>query len=171
MTIPVDAPTSLHVLLVNGPNLNLLGLREPHLYGSMSLGAIEAELKLRAAGLKVKLDCYQSNHEGELVDRIHQARGHVDGILINAAAYAHTSIALRDALTAVVIPYVELHLSNVYAREPFRAQSYLADRAVGVVSGFGAHSYSLALDGLVEHLLTRVPAATSSGRDERHPSV
>ncbi|MFM9046289.1 MAG: type II 3-dehydroquinate dehydratase [Cyanobium sp.] len=142
----------MRVLLLNGPNLNLLGLREPGLYGARSLEMIEAELARQAAALAVELECFQSNHEGALVDRIHQARGAVDGILINAGAYTHTSIALRDALLGVAIPYVELHLSNVHAREPFRHHSYLADRAVGVICGFGPGSYGLALEGLVAHL-------------------
>lgn len=142
----------MRVLLLNGPNLNLLGLREPGLYGAATLEAIEAALRSEAAGLGVELDCFQSNHEGALVDRIHAARGDSDGILINAGAYTHTSIALRDALLAVAIPFVELHLSNVHAREPFRHHSYLADKAVGVICGFGAASYSLALQGLVGHL-------------------
>lgn len=142
----------MRVLLLNGPNLNLLGLREPGLYGATTLEAIEAALRGEAAGLGVELDCFQSNHEGGLVDRIHAARAQVDGILINAGAYTHTSIALRDALLAVSIPFVELHLSNVHAREPFRHHSYLADKAIGVLCGFGPGSYSLALQGLVGHL-------------------
>jgi len=142
----------MRVLLLNGPNLNLLGLREPGLYGAATLEAIEAALRSQAAGLGVELDCFQSNHEGALVDRIHAARGQADGILINAGAYTHTSIALRDALLAVAIPFVELHLSNVHAREPFRHRSYLADRAIGVICGFGPDSYGLALQGLVAHL-------------------
>jgi 3-dehydroquinate dehydratase-2 len=142
----------MQLLALHGPNLNLLGTREPGLYGSASLEQINAELHLRAAELGATIDCFQSNHEGALVDRIHQARGAVDGILINAGAYTHTSIALRDALLGVAIPYVELHLSNVHAREPFRHGSYLADRAVGVICGFGPGSYRLALEGLVAHL-------------------
>jgi 3-dehydroquinate dehydratase-2 len=142
----------MRVLLLNGPNLNLLGLREPALYGAATLEAIEAALRSQAAGLGVELDCFQSNHEGSLVDRIHAARGQADGILINAGAYTHTSVALRDALLAVAIPFVELHLSNVHAREPFRHRSYLADKAVGVICGFGPDSYGLALQGLVAHL-------------------
>ena len=142
----------MQLLLLNGPNLNLLGSREPGLYGAATLEQIEAQLVQRAADNGASLDCFQSNHEGALVDRIHQARGAVDGILINAGAYTHTSIAIRDALLAVAIPYVELHLSNVHAREPFRHHSYLADRAVGVICGFGAGSYGLALEGLLAHL-------------------
>ncbi len=142
----------LRVLLLNGPNLNLLGLREPGLYGSATLEGIEAELRHQAEGLGVALDCFQSNHEGALVDRIQAARGLADGILINAGAFTHTSIALRDALLAVAIPFVELHLSNIHGREAFRHHSFLADKALGVICGFGATSYSLALQGLVAHL-------------------
>ena len=142
----------MRVLLLNGPNLNLLGLREPGLYGAETLARIEADLQRQAAALGVVLDAFQSNHEGALVDRIHAARGEVDGILINAGAFTHTSIALRDALLGVAIPFVELHLSNVHAREAFRAQSVLADKAVGVICGFGPSSYRLALAGLVERL-------------------
>jgi len=142
----------MRVLLLNGPNLNLLGLREPGLYGAQTLEQIEAALGQQAAGLGVELDCFQSNHEGALVDRIHAARGQADGILINAGALTHSSIALRDALLGVAIPYVELHLSNVHAREAFRHHSMLADRALGVIGGFGPTSYSLALQGLVERL-------------------
>ena len=142
----------MRVLLLNGPNLNLLGLREPGLYGAQTLEAIEAALLRQAADLGVELACFQNNHEGALVDRIHAARGEVDGILINAGAYTHTSIALRDALLGVAIPFVELHLSNVHAREPFRHQSHLADKAIGVICGFGPASYGLALQGLVQHL-------------------
>ena len=132
----------MRLLLLNGPNLNLLGQREPGFYGAMTLKAIEADLLAQAEAEAVQLECFQSNFEGALVDRI----------LINAGAYTHTSIALRDALLGAAIPYVELHLSNTHAREGFRHHSYLADRAVGVVSGFGALSYRLALEGLLAHL-------------------
>jgi 3-dehydroquinate dehydratase-2 len=148
----------MRVLLLNGPNLNLLGLREPGLYGAQTLAPIEAALAERAGALGVELECFQSNHEGALVDRIHAARTAADGILINAGAYTHTSIALRDALLGVAIPFVELHLSNTHAREPFRHHSFLADRAVGVICGFGPTSYSLALEGLVAHLRAQAPA-------------
>jgi len=143
---------AMRLLLLNGPNLNLLGQREPGLYGQQTLEAIEDRLREQAQAEGVQLDCFQSNFEGALVERVHQAMGQVQGILVNAGAYTHTSIALRDALLGVAIPYVELHLSNTHAREPFRHHSYLADRAVGVVSGFGARSYELAFDGLVQHL-------------------
>jgi 3-dehydroquinate dehydratase-2 len=147
----------MQLLVLHGPNLNLLGRREPGLYGHLSLDAIQSRLQQEAARLTVNLDCFQSNHEGELVDRIHAASGVVDGILINAGAYTHTSIALRDALLGVAIPYVELHLSNTHAREPFRQHSFLADKAVGVICGFGADSYRLALEGLVAHLQAHQP--------------
>ncbi|MBD2422890.1 type II 3-dehydroquinate dehydratase [Cyanobium sp. FACHB-13342] len=142
----------MRLLLLNGPNLNLLGQREPGLYGAQTLAQIEADLGRQAGELGVELECFQSNHEGALVDRIHAARGQADGILINAGAFTHSSIALRDALLGVAIPFVELHLSNVHARESFRHHSYLADKAVGVVCGFGPASYGLALQGLVRHL-------------------
>ena len=142
----------MHLLLLNGPNLNLLGQREPGLYGHQTLVQIEMALCERAAADGLKLDCFQSNFEGALVERIHQAMGQVDGILINAGAYTHTSIAIRDALLGTAIPYVELHLSNTHAREPFRHRSFLADRAIGVITGFGPTSYHLALEGLVRHL-------------------
>jgi 3-dehydroquinate dehydratase-2 len=142
----------MRVLLLNGPNLNLLGLREPGLYGADTLEAIEADLRHQADVMGVALETFQSNHEGALIDRIHAARGEADGILINAGAYTHTSIALRDALLGVAIPFVELHLSNVHAREPFRHHSLLADKALGVICGFGPASYALALEGLVGRL-------------------
>ena len=142
----------MRLLLLNGPNLNLLGQREPGLYGAQTLVQIEADLGRQAGELGVELECFQSNHEGALVDRIHAARGQADGLLINAGAFTHTSIALRDALLGVAIPYVELHLSNVHAREAFRHHSFLADKALGVICGFGPASYGLALQGLVSHL-------------------
>ncbi len=147
----------MHLLVLHGPNLNLLGSREPGLYGRHSLDDINASLAGRAQALGIGLDCLQSNHEGELVERIQRAGAGgggpaSDGILINAAAYTHTSIAIRDALLAVALPFVEVHLSNVHAREPFRHHSTLADKAVGVICGFGPLSYTLALDALVAHL-------------------
>ena len=142
----------MQLLVLHGPNLNLLGTREPGLYGSSTLAEIDGALQQQAARLGVALASFQSNHEGALVDRIHQARGHCDGILINAGAYTHTSIAIRDALLAVEIPFVELHLSNTHAREPFRSHSTLADKAIGVICGFGPTSYRLALEGLVDRL-------------------
>ena len=146
----------MRLLLINGPNLNLLGQREPSIYGVHNLESIETDLKRKAQEEGVQLDCFQSNFEGALVDRIHKAIGKVDAILINAGAYTHTSIALRDALLGAEIPYVELHLSNTYAREQFRHNSFLSDRAVGVVSGFGVMSYHLAFQGLLAHLRSSV---------------
>ena len=145
----------MHLLVLHGPNLNLLGRREPGLYGTTSLDEINESLEQRAGELGVALSCFQSNHEGALVDRIQLAGQESAGILINAGAFTHTSIALRDALLAVAVPFVELHLSNVHAREPFRHTSTLADKAVGVVCGFGPTSYRLALEGLVDHLRAR----------------
>ncbi|RCL52476.1 MAG: type II 3-dehydroquinate dehydratase [Synechococcus sp. MED-G71] len=142
----------MRILVLHGPNLNLLGSREPGVYGRDTLAEIDAELRQQAERLGAQLDCFQSNHEGALVDRIHQAAGQVQGILINAGAFTHTSIALRDALLGVALPYVELHLSNVHARERFRHRSFLADQAVGVICGFGPISYYLALEGMVAHL-------------------
>lgn len=142
----------MHLLLLNGPNLNLLGQREPDIYGQTTLASIETALQSEAEREGAQLECFQSNFEGALVERVQAAMGVTQGILINAGAYTHTSIALRDALSGVAIPYVELHLSNTHAREPFRHQSFLAAGAVGVVSGFGALSYSLALQGLLHHL-------------------
>ena len=142
----------MQLLALHGPNLNLLGTREPGVYGSQTLDQVNAELESRAQALGAAISCFQSNHEGALVDRIHEGRGSVNGILINAGAYTHSSIALRDALLGVAIPFVELHLSNTHAREPFRHHSTLADKAVGVICGFGPLSYILALEGLVAHL-------------------
>ncbi|PJJ98695.1 type II 3-dehydroquinate dehydratase [Lysobacteraceae bacterium NML91-0213] len=141
------------LLLLHGPNLNLLGTREPGVYGSTTLAAIDDDLRQRAAAAGHALDSLQSNAEHVLVDRV-QAAAH-DGtafVLINPAAFTHTSVALRDALLAVAIPYIEIHLSNPHAREPFRQHSYFSDRAVGVVCGFGADSYRYALDAALKHL-------------------
>jgi 3-dehydroquinate dehydratase-2 len=135
-----------HLLLINGPNLNLLGTREPAVYGSTSLKDIEKDLDAEAARLGHRLDTFQSNHEGHLVDRIHEARREgVAFILINPAAFTHTSVALRDALLAAAIPFIEIHLSNVHAREEFRQRSFLADVAVGSIVGLGPLGYRLAL--------------------------
>ena len=142
----------MNLLLLNGPNLNLLGQREPLLYGSMTLEMIESRLQDKASSIGVKLETFQSNSEGGLIDRIQEAKGQTDAILINAGAYTHTSVALRDALLSTDIPFVELHLSNTYARESFRQKSLLADRAIGIVSGFGPMSYELAFDGVMDFL-------------------
>ncbi len=148
--------TLLNILVLHGPNLNLLGTREPETYGSESLHDINNSLQDLGKKLGANIQCFQSNHEGVLVDAIHQARlDNVDGIVINPAAYTHTSIALRDALLGVEIPFIEVHLSNVHAREAFRHTSRLADIAIGVIAGFGSHSYHLALRGLIQHHTTR----------------
>jgi len=140
------------LLVLNGPNLNLLGAREPQIYGSTTLADIERDLTAIAAGRQASIAFFQSNHEGALVDRIHAARHDaVDFIIINAGAFTHTSVALRDALSAVSIPFVEVHLSNVHQREDFRHRSYLAGRAVGVVTGLGAAGYRYALQYALDH--------------------
>ncbi len=141
------------ILILNGPNLNLLGTREPEVYGTDTLEDIMIDVGTAAADLGCTIETLQSNSEGALIDRIHEARtDHVEFILFNPGAYTHTSIALRDALLGVAIPFIEVHLSNVYAREEFRQVSYLSDIAVGVVSGFGALGYELALRAAVERL-------------------
>ena len=145
----------MKILVLNGPNLNLLGRREKEHYGTWTLSRIEKQLKTQARSLKVNLEFLQSNHEGELVEKIQNAQRKFDGILINPAAYTHTSIALRDALAAVEIPFVEVHLSNLARREEFRKRSLVSDLAVGVVSGFGPDSYALGLAGLIKFLKAR----------------
>ena len=140
------------VLILNGPNLNLLGKREPRVYGSTTLDEINSLLSNEASSLDVTICCQQSNHEGILIDAIHAAVGTHQGLLINAGAYTHTSIALRDAIAAVNIPTVEVHLSNIYSRETFRHHSYIAPVAIGQISGFGAESYRLGLQALVHYL-------------------
>ena len=136
------------ILILNGPNLNLLGQRQPEVYGTTTLADVEALCRAEAEALGIALEFMQSNHEGALVDAIHGAVGRHDGLIINAGAYTHTSIALLDAVTSVALPAVEVHLSNVYAREDFRHQSYLARAALGIIAGFGAQSYILALQAL-----------------------
>ncbi len=145
------------LLVLHGPNLNLLGTREPEIYGHATLAAIDADLTERAAAAGHALDSFQSNAEHALVDRIQAARGHFDFILINPAAFTHTSVAIRDALAAVAIPFIEVHLSNPHAREPFRHTSYFTDLAVGIVAGFGAPGYGLALTAAIHRLDTASP--------------
>jgi 3-dehydroquinate dehydratase II len=140
------------VMVLHGPNLNLLGLREPGIYGASTLVEIDSQLVELGKILKVEVSSFQSNHEGMLVDAIHAARDRHQGILINAAAYTHTSVAIRDAIAAVQTPTVEVHLSNIYKREEFRHHSYLAPIVVGQISGFGADSYYLGLRALVNYL-------------------
>ncbi|CAB3694224.1 3-dehydroquinate dehydratase 1 [Achromobacter deleyi] len=141
-----------NILVLHGPNLNLLGTREPHIYGSLTLSQINEGLELLAGELGATLTAWQGNHEGALVDRIQAARQDgTDFIIINAAAYTHTSVAIRDALAGVAIPFIEVHLSNLYKREPFRHHSYLSDLAVGLISGLGADGYEAALRYAVRH--------------------
>ena len=141
------------ILILHGPNLNLLGSREPEIYGYETLGQIDARLATQAKAENIELDAFQTNSEGALIDRIHLAK--TDGtrfIVINPGAFTHTSIALRDALLAVEIPFIEVHLSNVHAREPFRQHSYLSDKAVGVICGVGAQGYEFALQAAISRL-------------------
>lgn len=165
----------LRVLVLHGPNLNLLGEREQTIYGSTTLEAINEALVKLGRELRVELNCRQSNHEGELVTWIQQAKGEYDGIIINPAAYTHTSVAIRDALAAVAIPAVEVHLTNIYRRETFRHHSYVADVVIGQVTGFGPIGYLLALRGLYVHLSTSREgvwgegALASSGKPNASP--
>lgn len=145
----------MRIAVFNGPNLNLLGIREPEIYGTTTLAEIEARLEEIGAELGVTLLFSQFNDEGRMLDAIHNCRGVVHGALVNAAAWTHTSLALRDAFTAVQLPYVEVHLSNIYAREPERRHSWLAPGAIGIIAGFGAEGYELALRGLVRQLEKR----------------
>ncbi|MBK5914880.1 type II 3-dehydroquinate dehydratase [Rhodocyclus purpureus] len=149
-----ESPTaSGRVLVIHGPNLNLLGTREPKHYGLHTLADINLALACRAEAAGIQLDSFQSNHEGALIERIHAARAEgVRYLIINPAAYTHTSVALRDAIAAVGIPFIEVHLSNVHAREPFRQHSYFSDLAIGVISGLGNESYLLALDYIIGRL-------------------
>ncbi len=146
----------MRIAVLNGPNLNLLGTREPALYGRESLADVERSLQSVAGDMGAELEFAQHNGEGDLIDAIHKLRGRVDGIVINAGAYTHTSLAIRDALSAVAVPFVEVHITNVYAREPERRHSMLAPAAVGVVCGLGAYGYELAIRGLARSLAARV---------------
>jgi len=140
------------VLVINGPNLNLLGSREPAVYGSTTLAQVEALVRQRAAVLGVSIEWLQSNQEGELVDAVQQLRQRADGAIVNLGGYTHTSVAIRDAFLAAPVPFVEVHLSNLFQREAFRQHSMTADLALGVIAGFGARGYVLALDALVATL-------------------
>lgn len=153
----------MRIAVLHGPNLNLLGTREPEVYGRDTLETIDERLQALAAELGVAVESYQSNVEGALIDRIHEAGGRVDGFLVNAGAYTHTSVALLDALVGVGRPFVEVHLSNIHSREEFRRRSLLAPRASGIVMGFGAESYLLGLRGLTSRL--RAAAASPSEED------
>jgi 3-dehydroquinate dehydratase II len=144
--------SALHIAVLHGPNLNLLGTREPGIYGTLTLGEIDKQLVDRGQARGVMVRCHQTNSEGGLVDLIHAAIGHAHGIILNAGAYTHTSIAVADALAGVSLPAVEVHLSNLQKREPFRHHSYVAAHCIGSISGFGARSYYLALDALIDIL-------------------
>ena len=145
----------MNILILHGPNLNLLGKREPGVYGRTTLEEIDAALSVMAQKYKAELRILQSNHEGTLIDAIHEAMGWADGLVINPGAYTHTSVAIRDAIAGTAIPAVEVHLSNVYAREPFRHTSLIAPVCVGQISGFGWRSYLLGVQALVEYLNAR----------------
>ena len=140
----------MNILLINGVNLNLLGIREPEIYGSETLADVEQNAQKLGAQLNLNVRCVQSNHEGELVDAIQAARGNTDWIIINAGAFTHTSVAIRDALASVAIPFVEVHISNVHAREHFRHHSFLSDKAVGVIVGLGTFGYQAALQFIAQ---------------------
>lgn len=142
-------------LVLNGPNLNLLGLRQPEVYGRTTLADVETMCQTHAEQIGVSVEFLQSNHEGALVDAIHSARGRLDGIILNAGAYTHTSLALMDAISSAEVPTIELHLSNVHAREDFRHKSYIAKVALGVICGFGPRGYTLAMDALLSHVESR----------------
>jgi 3-dehydroquinate dehydratase-2 len=145
----------MKIAVVNGPNLNLLGVREPEVYGRETLADVEKSLRTAAKELGVELQFAQHSGEGELIDAIHGLRSQVDGAIVNAGAYSHSSLAIRDALAGVAIPFVEVHITNVYAREPERRHSMLASAAVGVICGLGTYGYELALRGLARRLASR----------------
>ena len=142
----------MDILLINGPNLNLLGSREPEIYGNQTLDQIEKELIQISKQNRFKLECYQSNYEGKIIDKIHASIGVFNGILINAGALTHTSVALRDALVGSNVPFIELHISNIFSREEFRKESFLTDKAIGIISGFGKYSYFLSLEAMMNYL-------------------
>lgn len=140
------------ILILNGPNLNLLGTRQPEVYGPTTLADIEVLCRAKAEALGIDLVFAQSNHEGEMVDMLHAARGTHQGIILNAGAYTHTSVALMDAISSIMVPVVELHLSNIHAREEFRQKSFIAPVAVGQICGFGAAGYPLAIDAILSYI-------------------
>lgn len=148
------------ILLINGPNLNLLGTREPHIYGSTTLKDVESQAKTQCEGKGVQLETYQSNWEGAIIDRIQEARGNVDAIVINPGAFTHTSVAIRDALLGVSIPFIEIHISNIHAREPWRNHSYFSDKATAIVMGMGTFGYTVA----IEHAMKNIKPAEKAQR-------
>ena len=145
-------PDPLRILVVHGPNLNLLGNREPEIYGATTLAQIDSELAAQAKDSDCEIESFQSNHEGALIDRIQESRSWADGLLISPGGLTHTSVSLRDALAATDLPVVEVHLSNVFARESFRHHSYVSGVSVGLVAGFGSSSYRMGLEALIAHL-------------------
>lgn len=149
-----------HMQVIHGPNLNLLGQREPDVYGRLTLTEVDARLRTYAAQVNFELQTFQSNHEGAIIDTVHQAAGWADGLVINPGAYTHTSYAIRDAIAGIGMPAVEVHLSNVHAREPFRHTSVIAPVCVGQIVGFGWHSYRLGLEALIGWLETHMPIST-----------
>ncbi len=151
------------ILVLNGPNLNLLGTRQPEVYGSTTLPQIETACRDKARELGIEIAFAQSNHEGVLIDTIHAARGVHDGIVLNAGAYTHTSIAIMDAIASVELPVVELHLSNVHSREPFRHTSYISKVALGLICGFGADGYPMAIEALARHISSQKSGADDTG--------
>lgn len=161
----------LRLLVLHGPNLNLLGMREPSVYGQMSLADINKSIARRAGELGVAVQTKQTNMEGELVTWIQNARGHFDGIIINPAAYTHTSIAIRDAIAAVALPTVEVHLSNIHQREEFRHHSFIAAVAVGQIAGFGPTGYLLALEALTAHLEAGGTPSRSRADVKKNPTA
>ncbi len=158
----------LRLLVLHGPNLNLLGTREPSVYGHLSLADIDKSIHRHAGTLGIAVQSKQTNVEGELVTWIQNASGHFDGIVINPAGYTHTSIAIRDAIAAVALPTVEVHLSNIHQREEFRHHSFIAGVALGQISGFGATGYLLAMEGLIAHLdIDRKPSRSRSASNRK----
>ena len=143
---------TISILILNGPNLNLLGTRQPEVYGRTTLADVEGMCAEKATALGIEIDFRQSNHEGTLVDWIHEAKGKHDGIVINAGAYTHTSVALMDAIASVELPVAEVHISNIHQRESFRHLSYISKVAVGMICGFGPYGYLMGIDALVDHL-------------------
>lgn len=143
------------ILVIHGPNLNMLGVRETLHYGEVTLAQINQRLEIKARELEISLDSFQSNHEGDIIDRVHDAAANDDGLIMNPGGYTHTSIAIRDAVLASGLPMIEVHLTNIYKREPFRHHSYFSDIAAGTITGLGSYGYELALEGISDYLVTQ----------------